>query len=283
MNDIYLHLDGKQAGPFTPEKIRWMMSEGKVTGNTLAWHQGMTQWSTVSSLLAAAPADSSRPVFVPSQGSGVNGCLVAAIIVAGLLVLTVIASVIFSIMLRPQIAKFQQDNIQRMAKLSQEASDTQQSSLTVQTGYLADVLNRYATDHGGVYPDGKTSTEVFQKLIDEKYIFDPTVFYFPMKGKTKPTTSQLTADNVCFDLTGGATTKSSKFLPIIFTTGYNITYAAGKAADGDTVGNDDSKGIAVTYLSGSSAFQARAGQGSAPNFIDPGFDPAGQTYRQLKP
>ncbi len=38
-------------------------------------------------------------------------------------------------------------------------------------------LYRYAQDHNGQYPDGKTSTEVFQQLIDEKYVTDPSIFY----------------------------------------------------------------------------------------------------------
>lgn len=284
MPDIYLHLDGKQAGPYPLEKVRWMLTEGKVTGNTLAWHEGMTQWSTVSQLLAATPPASTRPVFVPPQGGGgMNGCLVAAIIVGGLVALLAIASIIFGLLLQPKIAELQRDNLQRLQRASRDVADVQKSTLTVQTGYLADVLNRYANDHGGAYPDGQTSTEVFQKLLDEKYIFDPTVFYFPMKGKTKPVGARLTADNVCFDVTGGATTKSSKFLPIVFTTGYNVTYAAGTPAESDIAGRDDVKGIAVTYLDGSSSYLPTAGQGSAANFIDPHFEAAGATYRQLKP
>jgi GYF domain 2 len=283
MDDIYLHVDGKQAGPYPLEKVRWMLNDGKVSGDTLAWRQGMTQWSTVSSLLAATPASAARPVFVQPQGSSMNGCLIAAIIAGGLAVVLVITSVIFGLMLRPKLAELERISQQRVSNTSRDVTDVQHSAMTVQTGYLADVLNRYASDHGGAYPDGQTSTEVFQKLLDEKYIFDPTVFYFPMKGKTKPTGTKLTADNVCFDLTSGITAKSSKSLPIVFTTGYNITYAAGTGADSDTTGHDDLKGIAVTYLNGSSSFQAAAATGAVPNFVDSGFDPAGATYRQLKP
>jgi len=283
MDDIYLHVDGKQAGPYPLEKVRLMLNDGKVSGDTLAWRQGMTQWSTVSSLLAATPANAARPVFVQPQSSSMNGCLIAAIIVGGLSVVLVITSVILGITLRPKIAELERLSQQRVSSASREVTDVGHSALTVQTGYLADVLNRYASDHGGAYPDGQTSTEVFQKLIDEKYIFDPTVFYFPMKGKTKPTGTKLTADNVCFDLTSGVTAKSSKSLPIVFTTGYNITYAAGTGANSDTTGHDDLKGIAVTYLNGSSSFQAAAETGAVPNFVDSGFDSTGATYRQLKP
>ena len=48
---------------------------------------------------------------------------------------------------------------------------------------LGQVLFAYATDHDGAYPTGKSSTEVFQKLIDESYITDPTMLYFKMSGK----------------------------------------------------------------------------------------------------
>ena len=61
----------------------------------------------------------------------------------------------------------------------------------------------YANDHNHKYPDGKSSTEVFQKLIDGKYVDDTTIFYVPMKGKTKPIAGQpLKPENVCWDFTG---------------------------------------------------------------------------------
>jgi hypothetical protein len=63
---------------------------------------------------------------------------------------------------------------------------------------------QYSNDHNSVYPDGESSTEVFQKLLDEKYISDPTIFYIPLPGKIKPIEGQpLKPENVCFDVTSG--------------------------------------------------------------------------------
>jgi GYF domain 2 len=283
MTDIYLHVNGSQTGPYSLEKVRSMRAEGQVTNDTLAWHEGMTQWGTVASLLGATLADPGRPIFVASQGGGgANGCLVAAGIVAICAVLFFFVCGVIGYVMAPKFAELQKANAQRQqVKPTENFAEMQQSALTVQTGYIADVLSHYAADHGGAYPDGQTSTEVFQKLLDGKYIFDPTVFYFPMTGKTKPAGAKLTADNVCFDVTAGATSKSSKLLPIVFTTGYDVTYAADTSAQ--SAGHDDSKGMAVTYLNGSSAFQVKGEGGSAPHFIDARFDSAGETYRQLKP
>ncbi len=47
----------------------------------------------------------------------------------------------------------------------------------------------YSTDNtanGNAYPDGKSSTEIFQKLIDAGYISDPTILFVPLPGKIKP-------------------------------------------------------------------------------------------------
>jgi hypothetical protein len=49
------------------------------------------------------------------------------------------------------------------------------------------MLFQYATDHvtDNPFPDGKSSTEVFQKLIDGGYCNDPGVFFVPLSGKSK--------------------------------------------------------------------------------------------------
>ena len=82
----------------------------------------------------------------------------------------------------------------------------------------------YAADHDGKFPDGNTSTEVFQKLIDENYGNDPTIFYIPLPGKTKPLAGQkLKPENVCWDVTSGLDQNSPDELPVIFMTGYLVS------------------------------------------------------------
>jgi hypothetical protein len=102
----------------------------------------------------------------------------------------------------------------------------------------------YANDHNGAYPDAPeapasgsivtvgnvrsgatTSTEVFQKLLDEKYVNDPAIFYFAMPGKTRPVAgNRLTADNVCFDVTAGLTSGSPSGIPLVYPTGYTVIF-----------------------------------------------------------
>src|ERR1700753_321458 len=46
-----------------------------------------------------------------------------------------------------------------------------------QAGAIVKAMNAYAADHGGAYPGGGTSTEVFQKLLDGHYVSDPKTFF----------------------------------------------------------------------------------------------------------
>ena len=83
----------------------------------------------------------------------------------------------------------------------------------------------YANDNGA-YPDGKSSTEVFQKLLDGRYKWhagnycvDPTIFYIGLPGKTKPVMGQkLKPENVCWDVTSGVDPRDPDRLPIVFLT-----------------------------------------------------------------
>jgi len=174
------------------------------------------------------------------------------------------------------------------------------------------ILFSYATDNRGPYPDGASSTEVFQKLIDEGYCTDPGIFYLPMSGKTKALPGQrLKPENVCFDITGGATTSDSDFLPIVFTTGCKVNYAPGSAAvllskhepqyitwprtwkewwQGQYVKRTLIPfQVTVTYANNynsSKAFEVldpNSSNVTIPNFIPVGFDPKGKIYRQLTP
>jgi hypothetical protein len=87
----------------------------------------------------------------------------------------------------------------------------------------------YYNNHGS-YPDGNSSTEVFQKLLDEKYCSDPALFYVPLPGKIKAMPGQkLKPESVCFDVTSGAGPRSSK-CPLVFLTGYKMNYAPGGTA-----------------------------------------------------
>jgi hypothetical protein len=143
-------------------------------------------------------------------------------------------------------------------------------------------MTAYANDHSGAYPEGKTSTEVFQQLIDGHYIPDPTIFYVPMAGKTKATSTTLSPENVCFDVTSGVSSGSSNKIPLVFSTGYTLTYTAGGSATPVSSVDDLLPGIAVAYEDTSSAF-IQAEDGKVDGILPASFDPGTETYLQLTP
>ena len=176
---------------------------------------------------------------------------------------------------------------------------------------IACAMNQYATYHDH-YPDGKSSTEVFQKLLDGGYITDPSTFYFSMTGKTKPITGQpLKPENVCWDVTSPVDSWAPKELPLVFSTGYKVNYVPGGAAVPlvkpypkyfiedprnwrQRLQNypplDDLKpGIVVWYKSAHRLFMPLTlsisgnSEDSIPNFVPADFDAKGKTYRQLTP
>ena len=197
---------------------------------------------------------------------------------------------------------------------------------TQQVAGIGMALRGYAADHGAhvwesEYPDGGSSTEIFQKLLDGGYATDPNVFYVPMWGKRAPVAGQkLKPENVCFDMTGGVAPDDSGDLPLVFMTGYRITYAPGGGATalikpypaywwGTGLWSDlrgmqfpDAKvfpGLAVCYKSQRWIWIAVGPErlddgaidpyvnapydGTIHGFVPATFDSKGKTYRQLTP
>lgn len=170
----------------------------------------------------------------------------------------------------------------------------------------------YAKDNEGNYPDGKSSTEVFQKLVDGGYITDLSIFYIPLPGKIKAESGQklLKPENICWDVTSGADSHDPGGLPLVFMTGYKLAYASGSVAvplikpypqfgfetliwdnwrhgRRSIFGSGPSPGIAVYYLDNHAAFlllnTPSNSDGSIHNIIPSDFKPDGKTYRQLTP
>jgi hypothetical protein len=170
---------------------------------------------------------------------------------------------------------------------------------------IGQMMLSYAMDHGGKYPDGSNSTEVFQKLLDGRYVNDPGIFYVPLFGKNLPSMGhKLMPDNVCWDITCCADSTDSDSLPLVFLTGYKVTYEPGGTAvltkrlhppftrmwtdwwNGDP-GLTGWSGIAVYYKGNKSLFlrlnSSENSNGIIPNFVPRDFDAQGKTYRQLTP
>jgi hypothetical protein len=181
------------------------------------------------------------------------------------------------------------------------------------TRTVALAMFQYSVDHKA-YLDGKSSTEVFQKLLDGKYISDPAIFYFPMPGKTKaPPGSRLQPKNVSYDVTSGIQINSPDSLPIVFLTGFQIDYRRGGAAISLTRPFPSFQSLPSTWLQSlagtprepisdlpvayknNNAYCRSSyhtdqptqytpdGYGIVPNVTPPDFDANGQIYRQLTP
>jgi hypothetical protein len=177
-----------------------------------------------------------------------------------------------------------------------------------QARQIGQIMFAYSTDHDGNYPDGNSSTEVFQKLLDGGYCTDPIIFYIPLPGKIKPVAGQkLKPENVCWDVTSGVGSNAPNGLPLVFMTGYKVTYAPGADAiplikpyprfgsvsweERPSIWSHyeypPKPGASVFYKGNYAAFMkldtSVNPNGSIPNFVPPDFDPKGKTYRQLTP
>lgn len=153
---------------------------------------------------------------------------------------------------------------------------------------------QFANDHGGKYPTGHSSTEVFQQLIDGNYISDPAIFYVDMPGKSKAASNKLKPENVSWDVTVPLDSTSSEDIPLVFLTGYRVTYAPGGNAIplfASAAGRLD--GMAVCYHSNYAFFSSSTGgvppsphkmpNGVIANFVPTTFRANGQTFQQLTP
>jgi hypothetical protein len=88
-------------------------------------------------------------------------------------------------------------------------------------------LVKYAQKHEGHFPEGNTSTEVFQRLIEEKYA-QTRVFWLEGR-KMPPSPDRLSPENVGFDFTKGADLKSPGWVPRVIPTGFKIDYSKNEA------------------------------------------------------
>jgi hypothetical protein len=148
----------------------------------------------------------------------------------------------------------------------------------------------YANDHGGKYPEGKSSTEAFQKLVDGGYVTDPSIFYSKYlhdAGKTKATSKQLKPENVCFDVTVPANTSDlDGALPIAFITGYKLNYVpGGDATPTQKPSSDSVSPFWVYYINNSASLLTSNGRsdGVIPNVIPAQANAKGVKYIQLTP
>jgi len=274
MLEIYLSINGQTEGPYRLEEIRGRLAAKKISYSDLAWHEGLKEWRLVGDMLAAYPAGIAPPPSIPPPPppiiarQGINPYYLAALIVmaAGLA-----GMILFSFFA-----------VKAMRPISEGIDYAAQNTAQEHARQIYEVMEQYAIDHHGVYADGKSSTEVFQKLVDGGYIPDPSIFYLPMPGKMEATSKHLKPENVCYDTTGGLTTDSLYDVPMVFSTGFTVTYVAKTDAQRDNSVPAPFDGVAVAYRD-SCSFIPALPDGSIIHIISNGFDPGKHVYRQLRP
>ncbi len=189
----------------------------------------------------------------------------------------------------------------------------------VSASAIAQGMQEYSTNHNGQYPTGKSSTDVFQKLIDEGYINDPTLFCWRTpRGESViiapiSISNKLKSEDVCYDVTVPVDANSPDHLPVIFMTGYKVSYSPGgnavplfsamKGRRKSMVAIYKNKIMAVFYRNywfGSGDYYIPGpyslaypqegmlggkvlSDATISNFIPIDFDPKGKTYVQLTP
>ena len=155
---------------------------------------------------------------------------------------------------------------------------------------IALAMFTYANDNDQKYPTGKSSTEVFQKLLDGKYISDPAIFYTRkslIPGKVKATSSKLVPANVCWDVTADVVGSfDPDQLPLVYSSGFRMLYVPGGAAVPLSPTTGPKEGLAITFLGNSTKFVPgdRSAGGIARDVIPSSIVfPAGKKYQQLTP
>jgi hypothetical protein len=152
-------------------------------------------------------------------------------------------------------------------------------------------LYSYANDHDGHYPEGKTSTQVFQQLVDQGYVTDPSLFYLPMPGKT-PAHGKgvLRPENICWDFTAGTRLDDQPNVPLIYSTGCKVSYTSGGTLHAPDNSPFGAVGMVVFYVSNAAAFVPAKADGGISIFqpafdpkYGPAYDPKGKNYVQLTP
>jgi hypothetical protein len=174
------------------------------------------------------------------------------------------------------------------------------------------LITAYADAHNGVYPTGNSSTEIFQKLVDENHmkptgkslqevvhtvieggsVTDPGIFCLAMSGKTPATSTQLRPENVCFDVTLPLGRSAPDETPAVFVTGYKVSYVPGGMAIPFSTSRDRywtsvcyNGGMAYALMKGHDLpdWPSIQPDGAVINFVPTKFNSNGKKFEQLTP
>ena len=65
---IYLFINGEQVGPYSAEQIQAMLASGAVTPETMAWYEGLPEWTPVTQVVQPAAAAVGGPGDIVIEG-----------------------------------------------------------------------------------------------------------------------------------------------------------------------------------------------------------------------
>ena len=166
------------------------------------------------------------------------------------------------------------------------------------------LLSQYATDNNGVYPVGLgtsaagKSEGIARNLLENNYTPDAALFAVGSTARysgTAPDFSDITAANIGWDFTGGATASTGitsaapDLLPTVYGTGENVAWpaTAGTGLDLPLSGNGPfaKNGIVVAYKGNNATFIRATPSGTTVEcrgFISTAFKDTAP-YTQIKP
>jgi hypothetical protein len=168
------------------------------------------------------------------------------------------------------------------APASAQMQVARNDALMQQARAIGEAMFSFAADHNGAYPTGKSSTDIFQQLIVGGYVSDPSAFYTKMPGKVAPASTQLKPENVCFDVTMPVNGDSSDQVPVVFLTGFKISYAPGSSAVPVSDAAKQAPGIVIYYKGNNATFIPKGADGSVPRVVSPSLGDTAH-YQQLTP
>ena len=73
---IYLFINGEQVGPYSTEKIQAMLVSGAVTPETMAWYEGLPEWTPVTQVVQPSAVGGPGDIVIeggPPQLAGGDG------------------------------------------------------------------------------------------------------------------------------------------------------------------------------------------------------------------
>ncbi len=174
---------------------------------------------------------------------------------------------------------------------------------------LGTVLYHYAKDHGFQYPEGNSSTEVFNHLMEQGYLAPENaanLYIRGMPGKEPfrteqtwwewmtgtPAPTQLEAKHVCYDVIAPLTHRDPDGMPMIISTGWKLNFEPGalpQVRDQKLLDMPWLQGGMLVYykrnvclILGASFLDGSAKPSGIHQLIPEEIDPT-KTYRQLTP